>query len=796
MPLISTLGVAGAQAFGNRGLRYGGSAFFNAVGDYLTVPLNAAFTHTGNFTAEMWVYPTNLSVLNLLWRQSGAVYLWISPSGQVAWYHGSNPWSFSAATVTVNQWNHIAVVRNAGTITIYVNGVGSGSVFNTATVVTGINPLIGTWDGSQYQFFGYLTNLRIAKQALYTSDFIPSGIPLTVSSQGSTTTQLLLSTKTPSTLVVDSSANNFALSNVSVTYADFTPFLQPYVTPPVVLLQSATVTPTTTTPLEGDTITFNVVGSNTPNGTYYYTIEEDIATGAVTSADFTSGALSGSFTINGNNGTFPLTVSRDLLTEGTEEFVVYVRTTSISGAILGTSGNIVITDSSLTPAFTVAPTDINEGVAGTFTVQNIGSDGTYFFTVLNSTTSNADFSATSGSFVVSGSTGGLDNGTGSFSITPIADRTTEGPQFFQVQVRSGSTSGTIILTSGSITVIDTSPTPGFISAPSSINEGESGNFQVNNLGPAGTYYWTILNVTTVDADFSPFNGFFVTGGLNGTGSFDVTPTADRVTEGAQTFRVQVRDGSITGTVLATSPLTVTINDTSLTPTLTASSTQIRESTIQTSTIPSTVNFTATNLGPAGTYWWTINQPAPFGSYGRPNDFSGGLIEGSFTTTSLNQSVVIPIAASAVDVTEELTLPFNLSVRSNTNAGPIVVTSSNLSFLDCSIVTTITVAGFGTTTVNEGQQYDLTFKTGPGTPGGSYYWEIVNNTTTNADFVTLAGTVNLAGLGATTTIPATFLVNGIDGAEAGELFNIRVRHLNASGEIYGLSANFIILSNTT
>jgi hypothetical protein len=166
MPLISTLGSIGAQSFGNRGLRYGGSAFFNAFTDYLIVPFNAtAFTHTGNYTIEMWLNPTSISGIQLLWRQGGRVFLYIT-GGQVVWWTGSNPYPVSAISVTPNQWNHIAVVRNAGIVTIYVNGVGSGSVFNFNTVTIDRNPLIGSYDGANYQYFGYLTNLRVAQQAL------------------------------------------------------------------------------------------------------------------------------------------------------------------------------------------------------------------------------------------------------------------------------------------------------------------------------------------------------------------------------------------------------------------------------------------------------------------------------------------------------------------------------------------------------------------------------------------------------------------------------------------------------
>lgn len=577
MPLISTLGIAGAQSFGNRGLKYGGSAFFNASGDYLTVPQSSVFAHSGDFTLEMWMYPTNLSGVRLLWKQSGAVYLFLS-GAQVGWYHGSNPWSYAAVPVTLNSWNHVAVVRNSGTITIYINGVGSGSVFNTNNIFASINPLIGTWDGINYQYLGYLTNLRVARQALYTADFTPSRLPFTVTSQGSTTTQLLLSTRSSSTLVTDSSANNFSLTNVNVTYADFTPFLQPYVTPPTVVIQSATVTPSTFTTTEGSTVTFNVVGTNTPNGTYYYTIEEDIATGAITSADFTSGSLTGTFSISGSTGSFSLTITKDLLTEGAEEFNVYVRKDSTSGAILGTSGTISIADTSITPVFTVTPTSINEGSSGTFTVANVGPDGTYYWTAIGAASGSLDLASTSGSFTVSGSTGGIDNGTGSFSVTTLADRQTEGAQTFQVEVRSGSISGTVVVTSASVTVNDTSLTPfANLTGPTNIAE-LSGNYggyptsttvQVGNLGPAGTYYYTFINVfgTLLASDFSTgsLTGSFTTTSLNETVNLTITAAADTVAEasGIQVFRVEIREGSTTGTVLASTGAQIQLYDSSV-----------------------------------------------------------------------------------------------------------------------------------------------------------------------------------------------------------------------------------------
>jgi hypothetical protein len=97
---------------------------------------------------------------------------------------------------------------------------------------------------------------------------------------------------------------------------------------------------------------------------------------------------------------------------------------------------------------------------------------------------------------------------------------------------------------------------------SSINEGSALTVNISGLNiPNGTYYWTTNNITSADADFSAVSGSFTI--TSNAGSFTVTPSADVTTEGAQTFTVSIRSGSISGTVLATSGV-LTINDTSIT----------------------------------------------------------------------------------------------------------------------------------------------------------------------------------------------------------------------------------------
>jgi hypothetical protein len=81
-----------------------------------------------------------------------------------------------------DQWNHIALQNNGGTLTGYVNGVAqafSGSHSGTIAPSSPLNVCIGsrTWDGGvnfygQY-FTGELANIRISNIARYSTTFIP-----------------------------------------------------------------------------------------------------------------------------------------------------------------------------------------------------------------------------------------------------------------------------------------------------------------------------------------------------------------------------------------------------------------------------------------------------------------------------------------------------------------------------------------------------------------------------------------------------------------------------------------------
>ena len=80
-------------------------------------------------------------------------------------------------TLTLNQWHHLALVRNGTTVTFYRNGVFVASttsvsfnMTNTTNIRVG-GPLPAyVSDGS---FGGYIDDLRVTKYARYTANFTP-----------------------------------------------------------------------------------------------------------------------------------------------------------------------------------------------------------------------------------------------------------------------------------------------------------------------------------------------------------------------------------------------------------------------------------------------------------------------------------------------------------------------------------------------------------------------------------------------------------------------------------------------
>lgn len=109
------------------------------------------------------------------------------------------------------------------------------------------------------------------------------------------------------------------------------------------------------------------------------------------------------------------------------------------------------------------------------------------------------------------------------------------------------------------------PTYEFTTYPTLILEGDTVTCDVatTNVADGTTLYWTIANGTTANGDFSATSGSFTV--TSGVGSFTLTTASDGTTEGSETFTVQLRTGSIAGTVRDTTDTITIFEDITDTP---------------------------------------------------------------------------------------------------------------------------------------------------------------------------------------------------------------------------------------
>ena len=213
-----------------------GAGYFDGTGDSLTVPAGSAFAYgTGDFTVEGWFYSTAAlpSYGAILFSQSvfGTNYFVVRlgddnpvPANKIAFtatLSGGGTAILSSTTWTQNTWNHFAVCRVSGTVTVYLNGVGGTPTSNTTNLTnTTYVPTIGQYTHNTTQpFTGYLSSLRVVKgTAVYTSNFTPPTSPLTAI----TNTSLLLLMDNYS--IVNSTSTNLPVTintGASISTAQF-----------------------------------------------------------------------------------------------------------------------------------------------------------------------------------------------------------------------------------------------------------------------------------------------------------------------------------------------------------------------------------------------------------------------------------------------------------------------------------------------------------------------------------------------------------------------------------------------
>lgn len=203
----------------------GGSFNLNGTSQYLSLAANAAFAFgTADYTIEGWFYTTSNS--GRLWFfGTNTDNVDLNGNGGIFYWNDGQYQSATNTVINLNTWQHIALVRASGTITLYVDGVSvmsqSGIGYDSSSNRT-LEIGYSSSQGNGY-FNGRISNFRIVKgTAVYTANFTPATQPL----YPITNTVLLIRPQDSGTLLTDYSAAPLTVTNNgAVTYNSATPFI-------------------------------------------------------------------------------------------------------------------------------------------------------------------------------------------------------------------------------------------------------------------------------------------------------------------------------------------------------------------------------------------------------------------------------------------------------------------------------------------------------------------------------------------------------------------------------------------
>ena len=494
------------------------------------------------------------------------------------------------------------------------------------------------------------------------------------------------------------------------------------------------VLPNPTQGNEGTSFTTTISTTNVPDGTVlYWSLEDSDGTNTyITSDDFSSGALTGSGTISSSSMSFSHTLANDLTTEALES--IWIRLYGDSARLSQLAyGNFEIADTSQSPtaSYTISPdaTTIAEGqmLNVSFITSNVVA-GTDLYWKVVSVSGNVIAADVGGvgelsqavQTPVSGNT--YDGFSYGFAIDE--DATTEGPEVFKIELRTGSQGGTLVATSPNITISDTSLTPGspvyaITTNKTSYDEGEFlyVTMTTQNVTLPTTLYWEFsgTNITTND---------FNEGTLEGQWSIDQTATNtistklrnDLSTEGNETLTIKgFSDSARTNQVGNT--VNVTINDTSLNPAvpaynITPSVTQLNEGNTLTTTV------TTQNVTEGTTLYWVVDQHT--GSIDAA-DFSTGSMSG---TGTVNNSTFIITHVIANDVLTEGEEKFTIKLYTDAGYTNNVANTSVIEIVDTSQTANATYSLSTTASkFKEGDSFTTTVTTTQVTDSTTLWWRL-------------------------------------------------------------------------
>lgn len=152
------------------------SIYFDGTGDYFDTEFPAL--GTGDFTIEFWINPSTINsnykaLIDTRFNNANNPLVWIKNTNVIYFYAGADRIN-GTTTLTAGTWYHVALVRNSGTTTLYVDGSSEGTYTDSLNYTEDTVRFGQRYTSTAYNYHGYLSDFRITKGlARYTSAFTP-----------------------------------------------------------------------------------------------------------------------------------------------------------------------------------------------------------------------------------------------------------------------------------------------------------------------------------------------------------------------------------------------------------------------------------------------------------------------------------------------------------------------------------------------------------------------------------------------------------------------------------------------
>ena len=523
---------------------------------------------------------------------------------------------------------------------------------------------------------------------------------------------------------------------------------------------------------EGDSVTFTVTLSASPEATIAVDYATSIAAGDTAAAlDFTTTSGTLNFTATTLTQTFTVPTTNDNVVEGNETFTATLSQPTNADFPTATAKGTIRNDDSA--AVTVNDASAAEGDNLTFTVTldtAVQGGLTVTPTYTNVSTSNSDYTANTGALTFAGTA----NETQTFTVATTEDAVVETDETFTVGLTVSGTTVSVTASDTGRGTITNDDSAAVTVNDASAAEGDNLTFTVTlDTAVQGglTVTPTYTNVSTSNSDYTANTGALTFAGTaNETQTFTVATTEDAVVETDETFTVGLTVSGTTvsvtasdtgrGTITNDDSAAVTVNDASAAEGDNLTFTVTLDTAVQGGL---TVTPTYTNVSTSNSDYTANTGALTFaGTANETQTFTVATTEDAVVETDETFTVGLTVSGTTVSVTASdtgrgtitnddsvaVTLAVNpASVGENAGATTVTVTAT----LDPTTVTfpedtevTVSVAGSGASNAVDFtavSDFTLTIGAGQTSGTGTFTLSPINDSVDEVnETITVRGTV--------------------------------------------------------